>query len=337
MLRIIQMSALIAFLAGGITGSAAAEMDSAHVFTVYVGPATIYGHEMALGPDGNVWFRSIGNRDIGFITPRGTVTDVDLPAGHGIALGISSGPDGNIWYADAAGSSLGRVVIGGAITNFPVPKNLEPTNVVRGGDGNLWFSARRPQAGHYSGPWWVGKMTTSGVGHVFEVLPGPLSVADIAQGPDGNIWFSDALTTIGRVTPNGMVTDFSTPPGTFAGLLAVGGDGYLYTSSSGAGGSTLIRIAPTGAMASISDPNNSSGFQTLAEGPDGNIWGSRICGNKTWYCLDVYIVNSGKFVEYQTPQSVPVIAGLVAGGDGNLWFQQFSRTRATYGLGRFTL
>jgi streptogramin lyase len=337
MLRIIQISVLIAFLAGGVTGSSAAVTDSTHVFTVFVGPATIYGHEMALGPDGNVWFRSIKNKEIGFITPRGKVTGVPLPAGHGIALGITAGPDGNIWYADASGLSLGRVMIGGAITNFPVPRNLEPTNVVRGGDGNLWFSARKPQTGHYSGPWWVGKMTTSGIGHVFEVLPGPLSVADIAEGSDGDLWFSNAFTTIGRVTSNGMVTDFSTPQGTFAGLLALGGDGNLYTSSSGTGGSTLIKIAPTGAMMSISDPNNSSGFQTLTEGPDGNIWGSRICANKTWYCLDVYVLSSGKFLEYQTPPSVPVLAGLVAGGDGNLWFQQFSRTPITYGLGRFTL
>lgn len=337
MTRIIQMFALVAFLAGGITSSAAAMSSGEHIFTLFAGPATGYGHEMTLGPDGNVWFRSIKNNEVGFITPRGKVTSISLPPGHGEALGITSGSDGNIWYADASGLSLGRVVIGGAITNFPLPRSLEPTNVVRGGDGNLWFSARKPQEGHYSGPWWVGKMTTTGIGHVYQVLSGFYSVEDIAEGSDGNVWFSDAWTTIGRVTPDGVVTDFSTPPGTYAGLLALAGDGNLYTSSNVMGGSTLIKIAPNGAMESISDSKNSSNFQTLAEGSDGNIWGSRLCANNVRYCLDVYVVSSGTFLEYQTPQSVPILAGLVAGGDGNLWFQQYSRVPIKYGLGRFTL
>src|SRR3954447_7958314 len=58
----------------------------------------------------------------------------------------------------------------------------------------------------------------------------------IAAGPDGNLWFTEATANrIGRITPNGVVTEFFTGITSNAGLtdITTGPDGNLWFTESG--------------------------------------------------------------------------------------------------------
>ena len=313
--------------------------DSGSQFQLFQGPAVAYGHQMALGADGNVWFRSIKNSSVGFITPTGSVTEYRLPAGHGLPHGIAAGPDGNIWYTDDAGNTIGRITLGGVVTNFPMPSNRMAYDITAGPDGKLWFTALEPHSGHYSGPWWVGRMTTEGAVKLYPITTANPNLGSIVAGADGNVWFTNpgfpGNSFIGKITQSGVITQYPTPSQISPGLLTLARDRDLYATATFQG-TTLLKVTMTGAMTVITDPANPSIFQnTLATGPDGNVWGSRLCIDPTRECLDRYNVRTGGFVEHRFPTTVPNLAGLVAGSDGNLWFQQFSRRPMPDGLGVF--
>ena len=106
--------------------------------------------------------------------------------------------------------------------------------IAEGSDGNLWFPEF--SASQVGGIPNIGRITTTGV--VTEFASGTTSnsyLSGIASGSDGNLWFTDNAGNIGRMTPTGSATVFST-------VAASGGEAY--------GG------AP----------------EDIAAGPDGNLW-----------------------------------------------------------------
>ena len=71
------------------------------------------------GPDGNVWFTEPAAQKIAQITPAGTITQFDLPAGSH-ASGLAVGTDGNLWITDNALKQIDRITPAGIVTQFPV-------------------------------------------------------------------------------------------------------------------------------------------------------------------------------------------------------------------------
>src|SRR5919204_3218853 len=130
--------------------------------------------DLALGPDGNIWFEDNNRKVIGRITPTGDVKQFseayELIGG---ANTIVAGPDGNVW-----------VVAGG------------------GGRGKPDWILRVTPAGQIT-PFSAGDNLGGGLGS------GPES---ITLGPDGNLWFDEFWTNrIGRLTPSGSLTEFAIP------------------------------------------------------------------------------------------------------------------------------
>ena len=53
----------------------------------------------------------------------------------------------------------------------------------------------------------------------------------VAAGPDGNIWFTQLAGMIGRITPAGVITEFSVPPGAIISspyAIVAGADGNIW-------------------------------------------------------------------------------------------------------------
>lgn len=107
------------------------------------------------GPDGNLWFAMVGVKGkIGRITPSGTITEFELMR-VSQPQHLTVGPDGAIWFTELglAGSrdisGAGRIgrIDPKAPDEFPwylpLPNGLDPTGLVTGGDGNLWFTERK--------------------------------------------------------------------------------------------------------------------------------------------------------------------------------------------------
>jgi streptogramin lyase len=151
---------------------------------------------------------------------------------------------------------------------------------------------------------------------------GSFGATAITAGPDGNVWFTDPVAgTVGRITPSGQVTEFTTPFGG-AGPITAGPDGNLWFSTAGLRASPAIaRITPTGQIITFALPDSLASISALTAGPDGNVW----------FTENVYptgekvgrITPTGQITEFTIPVP-PGVSGstgdITTGPDGNLWF-----------------
>ncbi len=139
--------------------------------------------QLAVGPDGNVWFTEMQEDRVGRITPSGSIQMFQLPSGAR-PLEIVAGADGKLWVTEDKDPpvALGRITASGQYTEFPLGPEIRAGALATGPDGRLWFAA---------GPGAIDRITPSG--HVSRVqLPNFTDVVDIAAGVDGSVWYTAA-------------------------------------------------------------------------------------------------------------------------------------------------
>jgi|ERR1035441_6256360 streptogramin lyase len=320
---------------------------------------------MILGPDGNLWFVESSNQKIGYITTAGSITEFPIPNAQSL-YGIAKGTDGNIWFTDQMAGFIGRISTGGTnLRTFALAAGSYPQGITAGPDGNLWFVEQR-QNGFFR----IGKITVGGqiteyqVGlnaGVYTALT--LSPAQIAPGPDGNLWFTNpqlasvGIFAVGKITPSGIVTTYTTGDSPFA--ITAGPDGNLWAVESNhvakittSGTETEYQLTIAGSLGSITvGPDNNLWFTIsnqvwtvttagvatkigrlapgfyyllgITTGPDGALWfvgsGTSNVGR---------ITTSGQVTSYPlNPGGQPV--WITLGPDGNLWFTQFFADRVS--------
>lgn len=157
--------------------------------------------------------------------------------------------------------------------------------MVRGSDGNLWFSTQFPSG--------IGRVTPTGQISVFPEPNANLGDAliagtSLAVGSDGNVWFLEStgdvhaqIFSTGRITPTGQITEFLIPA--FQGnpvqarQLVAAPDGHIWFTASTFIGHTQIngflgRVTTAGAITEFGTPTPLSGPQAIAIGPDKNVW-----------------------------------------------------------------
>lgn len=291
----------------------------------------------AAGPDGNVWFaeQNAPGR-IARITPAGQVTELTGGVTPGLVAGarpanLTTGPDGNVWVTGFAspgriwkvtpGGTVTEMATGGTVPEFPV--DSEPTGITAGPDGNLWFTEG-------ADPGRIGRITPEGVvsaaaiGGASEGFSANSRPRGITLGPDGNLWFAEYATdSIGRVTPDGAVSEFSLPAGAGPVDLTAGPDGNVWFTEQTAG--RIGRIDPNGGTREFSGLAAGGRPTSIARGSDGNLWFTEQADPGRVG----RITTSGMITEFPagttpgfTPNRAPTI--MAAGGDGNLWFTEFA-------------
>jgi streptogramin lyase len=158
----------------------------------------------------------------------------------------------------------------------------------------------------------------------------------ITSGRDGNVWFVDVgNTTVGRVTPAGVITEFPVP-GTGVGPEGIVGapdgsiwmvapvDSQLRIASRSRTTDLILKISPQGVvtrfpLAGAVDPDG------ITWGPDGNIWFTEQAVGKVGR-----MTPSGHVTEFSLPPPGPAARraggfsnsspkGIVTGPDHNLW------------------
>ena len=168
--------------------------------------------KITTGPDGNIWFTEYAGR-IGRITPAGVITEFSDGITPGrIPAGITTGPDDNLWFVEIdSPGAVGRITTSGAITEFDTGGIWPNSGIVTGPDDNLWFTGSVDLgAGDESRGAVIARMTTSGTITTFSTgLSANSSPQAITNGPDGNLWFTDGASRIGRITPQGTITQFT--------------------------------------------------------------------------------------------------------------------------------
>jgi len=136
-------------------------------------------HQLALGPDGNIWITLDGLTDnIARVRPDGTV-DSFTSAAISSPNGIVAGPDGQLWvtepnavahFSPSDPTAAARVDVAG----------LSPQRIVVGPDGNLWTGSNDRFV----------RITTGEVVVQFAGT-GLVSARGIAAGGDGNLYAAD--------------------------------------------------------------------------------------------------------------------------------------------------
>jgi streptogramin lyase len=139
-------------------------------------------------------------------------------------------------------------------------------------------------------------------------------------GPDGNLWFTDS-GKIARITPQGVITEFTVPNQPTAVPLpgiAGGPDGNLWFIA----GTKLGRISPQGRfVGAVSMPPRVWYITGLTAAPDGNLWVGLSTVSETDQLTHeiARVTASGEVIAAALPRPVAPTGGLVAGADGNLW------------------
>lgn len=201
----------------------------------------------------------------------------------------------------------------GIIHEFSIQtKGSNPTSIVRGPDGNLWFTEKTGNK--------IGRITLQG--HITEYLIPTLNsiTTEITRGSDGNLWFfENGGDKIGRITPQGQFQEFSAPKGSNLVGITSGPDGNIWFTEFNT--NKIGRMAPSGLITGeFTIPTANSGTETITAGPDGNVWFVEDWANKIGR-----ITPQGIFTEFPI-QQIPLVSGqqnyhdLKTGPDGNLWF-----------------
>ena len=162
--------------------------------------------EIAMGPDGNLWFAEMGANNLGRIDKAGKITEFPALGGRPAPNGpycVVAGPDKNLWYCSMNSSIIGYLVIAtGKCTEFKAPCGAREICV--GPDGNLWFTGAVTNK--------IGKATPAGAITEYDVPTADASLIGITKGPDNAIWFCEfKANKIGRITMEGKVSEIAIP------------------------------------------------------------------------------------------------------------------------------
>jgi streptogramin lyase len=155
-----------------------------------------------------VWFADRGNGRLGSITAAGTIHEVQIPAGSaGTAApqGIVVDQGRGLWFTDQANDRLGHYAFGSKTFAFYAVPSAFPLGLVRGGDGELYFTERSVDK--------VARFDTTT--HLFTewTLPTGAFPNRLAVVPDGSVWFTSYKVSAVWHIEHGYLHRFSVPGG----------------------------------------------------------------------------------------------------------------------------
>jgi streptogramin lyase len=286
---------------------------------------------IATGSDGNLWVLNDGDQgqsSISVVSTSGTVeATYQIPTQNANPQGLVLGSDGNLWFVESGVDQIGSITPTGQITEYPIPSPTvnegdsadpdpetvaaDPTALVEGPDGAIWFTESSGQA--------IGRITTAGV--LTQIATPGLQPNSIAVGSDGNIWFTDDSynDTVDRINPDQSISTFLIPTA-FAqpNDLINGPDGALYFTegfNQAIGRVTMDgTVTETPIKADMSSPNQ------LVLDSAGNLW---VTGNNVGL---VEITPRGVTNTIGPPSTtVGGLDGVTVGPDGAIWFTDTGR------------
>jgi streptogramin lyase len=159
------------------------------------------------------------------------------------------------------------------------------------------------------------------------ITPPEFAPRGIALGPDGNLWFTAVFANrIGRITPTGMVTEFSTTSytgGSGPSGITAGPDGNIWFTEPNIG--TVARITTAGVITEFS-AGITGQPQGITMGPDGNLWFTEVASGVSKIGR---ITTAGVVMEFSAGITAGA-ASITTGPDGNLWFTEGNK------IGRIT-
>jgi virginiamycin B lyase len=221
-----------ALASAALTGSAQAQAKppSFETFAVPTGSAP---HDVALAPEGAVWYTAQAQGAVGRLDPRsGRIDKIPLGA-RSAPHGVIVGPDRAAWVTDGGQNAIVRIDPKTlAVTRFPLPKDRPDANLntaVFDKQGHLWFTG---QSGIY------GELDPQRARmRVFDAPRGP-GPYGICVTPGGSLYFASlAGSYLGRIDPESGAAQVIEPPTSNQGARRVWSDskGRVWVSEWNAG------------------------------------------------------------------------------------------------------
>jgi virginiamycin B lyase len=271
---------------------------------------------ICVGPDGRIWFTEVFADKIGAITTEGELSEFALSA-LSLPDSIIAGSDAALWFTERTGR-IGRITTSGTITEFEL--GAGPRGIALGSDGNLWFTELDGR---------IGRITPDGGITQFSIPSGD-EPWHIAAGPDGNLWFTENVGlavrsgggaaapeqgAIGRITPEGEISEFPVTELQLLGDISSGPDHRLWFTAAGGIG----RISTSGVVEEFPFSTADTFGTAIARGPNGDMWFSklRFVSGGVIQTIDRMKLD-GQTEEF--PASVAFGTAIVTGLDRNVWF-----------------
>lgn len=294
--------------------------------------------DIAVAPDGMVWFTSQGNNLIGRIEPAtADIAMFGASAFRGNLDGpnhLTVGPDGDIWFTNDGNDRIGRLDPGtDVVSSFTDPDDRirDPADITVGPDGNVWFT----------GTGAVGRITPAGAITTYPLATSTRQAGAITSWFDARLWFAVKFdtgngpvqriasidTTSGAIHEGGNVFPLITD-------LAVGADGNLWDvwayphdpSHSGPEYRNASRLDPATGLSTVTWPlfNGRYSDSRLAPGPDQSLWfvdsGDRRYGQFRANVGRVNLVDGRVTSSPQASGLVEAGTNIASAPDGSVWF-----------------
>jgi streptogramin lyase len=256
-----------------------------------------------------------------------------MPTPNSAPNQIHAGPDGNVWFMENSRGTLGRITPAGQITEVPLP--VPAGYFVFGPDGNIWLGLQTD----------IAEITPQGgLLHDYAIPSASPHLPDtgliITIGPDGNIWYTEPYTKdlIGRLTPDGQITEFSIPGGALGGDGAAeiikGPDGNLWFEGNAFNEIGRVHLDGTMDIFVLPPPPISvDAPRGLTVGPDGNLWMAVAAQTPGGVDQILRVNTAGQITgQFNVPTPNAFAYGMIVGSDGALWFTEYNANQ----IGRIT-
>lgn len=316
-------------------------------FTEYPLPAGVVPADVAVGPDGALWFANFPGFDttaqsLGELSSSGAANMISLPAGLSSGSGALTTLAGAVWSAAtnfnqdeallmraAPGSTPSQSSDMGVCCGSPVHK------IIAGPDGNVWVAMCRESCAQNSAV--IASFTTFGTAGPSVTLGNPSAGVTyeslgIAAGPDRNIYAIARYTgvppapasdsSVFQISTSGNVLkQFMLPNGSDPGDIVAGPDGNLWITETGTNG--IARMNTSGSFTQFAIATADAGPQRIAVGSDGALWFTEDPGNALGR-----IATDGTMSQYPVPTANAHPYGIVScpsgceNAHGRIWFSE---------------
>jgi virginiamycin B lyase len=274
--------------------------------------ANAHPHDPAFGPDGSLWYTAQRTHKIGHVDAAGKVREFDLPGTHGPHGLVTDRQGNVWYTGNTAALIGKLDPTSGKVTEYKMPDAAarDPHTPIFDAQGMLWFTVQGgnfvgkldPKSGQVtlqstargSRPYGIVIMANGtpvfdlfGTNKIGTIDPKTMAITEyvlpegarprrIAVDRDDIVWYTDyARGYLGRLdVKTRAVKEFQSPGG--AGSqpygIAVGNDGAIWYSESGARPETLVRFDPaTSTFHKWTIPSGGGVVRHMVTAPNGDL------------------------------------------------------------------
>ncbi|HEY4385165.1 MAG TPA: hypothetical protein VGN34_11935 [Ktedonobacteraceae bacterium] len=298
-------------------------------FTSYPVPAGFavkdWNSSMVADTDKTLWFTDVTNNRLVHMLCRDHFASYPIPTEDSRPASIILGPDHTIWFAETNTNLVGRFdKTTRTIAEFATPSiGTSPDHIISGPGNALWFNSTHGNA--------IASATRDLTGISTYMLPVGQRAESLAAGPDGNVWFVSAPNIVGRLTPDGELTEYHTTGLNSPREITRGPDGRLWFLIGGGWGTVTVDGQISQYLFPLNTAASRGSILHMVAGPDGNMWATenpnigviaRITPQND--------VSEFVFPPYAPGSLAPVPNYITVGPDGNLWFTELNSSNIGY-------